>query len=279
MPPVLCLQNHCSIFMKILQFYFALISLATAFFFSACNSSREKSNNPKISLADSLKSDTSFCRICRDTTRVKSKTDSLACNQFCGNWQDTTNTSNVNSDGYFDLLLDGVSYHFPYAMTQRADGWKYGAAVTYIPSSGFAIQGDVLKQSPTINRFQFHFNFEEVTGPGTYVIAEINDTHPLNFVTANLNPTGVAVPDFFSTATLLDCTINQRRVKNPDGDCDATDLPLATHTLVITKWGPAGTIIEGTISGTLHENLKTATSCKDSEAFPYQGSFKIRRIM
>lgn len=246
----------------------------------SCQKSKDKTKceGPLITKADSLSCDTSRCNsICKGP--FKTKDDSLACVTYCGGTDSVPNTNPTNGYGYFDLILDGVSYHFPGVLTQNADGWKYGAVLMNgVGGTGFAIQADIMKQNPALNRLQFHFNYDAITGPGTYVIPKMEDGFPFRFVTANLNPNGTIPPDFFGDATLLDMKLNAKRVKKGD-DCDDTEIAVASQTLVITKWANAGQIVEGTLSGTLYENLKTAMNCKDSRPVTYTGSFKIKRIM
>lgn len=258
------------------SFSILAITLFVAICSLSCQKSKDKAKceGPLITKADSLSCDTSRCNfLCNGP--FKTKEDSLACATYCGN----SNPNPTDGWGYFDLILDDVSYHFPGVLTQNADGWKYGASlVNGVAGAGFAIQGDIMKQNPSAFRLQFHFNYEAITGPGTYVIPKMDDAHPFQFVAANINPSGTMPPDFLGDATILDMKLNSKRVKNGD-DCDETEIAVASQTLVITKWANAGQIVEGTMSGTLYENFKTLAACKDSKPVTYTGSFKIKRRM
>lgn len=258
---------------------FRLLGLVILLSIAACTSSSDKNPNPKMTLADTLSTDTSFCYRCLRAN--KTKTDSLACVQFCKGSGTGTDVLNGINYGYFELTIAGKTYHFTGMGVDDAPKDAEGfvqKGVLAMGNGSLGISGSEQKNN-TIFKISFSFNVAGVNGPGTYTFNAYTFTPAISNVMGNLNPLGLAECNIFTNCKSFEIMLNQSRQKDIDDDCISTDLPIATQTLIITKWGNPGTIVEGTISGTVYENMQSGMACKSTEIIPYTGTFKIRRII
>ncbi len=191
-----------------------------------------------------------------------------------GGGQDTTY--------YLQLTFKGVTYVCAGVGSDsivEADGNRAATCAVY--GGIFVIAGassHYIDDSKS-NGFSFGATCLGITGIGTYSFNDLTaDPKSFNMgVRVAPGPSSAVLP---TTTIVYNNSLNEERHHDISGNCISTAITIATQTLHITQWGNnPNDVVEGTFSGTIYENGKTAYDCTNSEAQSFTGSFKLKRSM
>ena len=190
-----------------------------------------------------------------------------------------------NDTAYFKLTIGGVTY-FSYDLLNPVLAGKvfpegdtrYAVATWDSSNQVFTVasQSSFLLDASKAFGYSFSYMNPDVNSAGTYsfdkflnpkksiVIAIRTDKgDPLAWITPGYN-------SYENSGNFTRHTVN--------GNCEQVELTGALNTLIISKWGNPGQLIEGTITGTLYENTKGIFNCQNSIPMPYSVEFKLKRL-
>ena len=190
-----------------------------------------------------------------------------------------------NDTAYFKLTVAGVTY-FSYDLldlelskTVFPEGDTRFALATWDSSNqvfSIASQSSFLLDATKSFGYSFSYINPDVTGPGTYTFSTFatgNKTIVIARRTGTGDPLAWITPGYNS----YENSGNYTRQKVNDV-CEESEISSAVNTLVISKWGNPGQLIEGTMNGTLYENTKGRYNCQNSIAMPFSVEFKLKRL-
>jgi hypothetical protein len=196
----------------------------------------------------------------------------------------TTGGGGTTDTGYFRLTTGGITYFSfdllsPKAATIFPEGDTRSAYVTRNIGTG---EFNISSQSSFIldvsKSFGYSFGYinPDVNGTGTYSFAQSTAAGNKAIEIAIRNAVGASdatqanYNDYFNGGNFT------RHLTNLT--CEQTEISSLVNTLIIGRWGNPGEFIEGSISGTLYENIKTAINCSNSIAKPFVVEFKLKRL-
>ena len=198
----------------------------------------------------------------------------------------TTGSGGVSNDtAYFKLTAGGVTY-FSYDMMNPVlagkvfpEGDTRFAFATWDSSNQvFTVvsQSSFLLDPAKSFGYSFSYLNPDVDRAGTYSygkIANPKKTMVIAIRTGTGDPLAWITPGYNTYENSGNYT---RHTVN--GNCEEAELTSDLNTMVISKWGDPGQLIEGTITGTLYENTKGVFNCQNSIAMPFSVEFKLKRL-
>jgi hypothetical protein len=196
----------------------------------------------------------------------------------------TTGSGGTTDTGYFKLTTGGITYFSydllsPKAATIFPVGDSRFAYVTRNIGTGefnIASQSSFILDVSKSFGYSFGYINPDVNGTGIYSFAQAPPAGNKSIEIAIRNaagPSDASKPnynDYLNTGNFT------RHLTNLD--CVQTEITSAINTLIISRWGNPGEFIEGTINGTLYENIKTGITCSNSTAKPFVVEFKLKRL-
>lgn len=200
--------------------------------------------------------------------------------------QFTTGSGISNSDStYFKLTAGGITY-FSYDILDPVHGnnvFPEGdtrfAFATWDSSNGvfsLASQSSFLMEPAKSFGFSFSYMNPDVNGTGTYSFGKF-PSDDKNIVIHLRTSTGDVDPVFNSGYNIY-MNIGNFTRHMVDSNCEESEITSAVNTLVISRWGDPGQLIEGTIQGTLYENIKTSFNCQNSNPMSFSVEFRLKRL-
>lgn len=196
----------------------------------------------------------------------------------------TTTGGGTTDTGYFRLTIGGITYFSydlmsPKAATIFPEGDTRLAYVTRNIGTGefnIASQSSFILDASKSFGYSFGYINPDVNSTGTYSFAQAPAAGNKTIEIAIRNAAGASDATQANYNDYLNGSNFTRHLTN--FYCDQTEITSAINTLIISRWGNPGEFIEGTINGTLYENIKTYISCSNSIAMPFVVEFKLKRL-
>ena len=186
--------------------------------------------------------------------------------------------------GYFRLITGGITYFSydllsPKASTIFPEGDTRFAVATWDNSNQvFSISANSSFLLDVTKSFGFDFGYgnPDVHDVGTYTFGKSigTDKKVISFTIRS----GIGANDFLQTNYNGYLNTGNFISQLTNLGCEQTEITSAINTLIINRWGNPGEYIEGTINGTLYENIKTLINCSNSLAKPFVVEFKLKRL-
>ncbi len=199
--------------------------------------------------------------------------------------QFTTGGGGGGSDtAFFKLIVGGVTY-FSYDLLNPAlaskvfpEGDTRFAVATWDTSNqvfSVASQSSFLLDPAKSFGYSFSYINPDVTSTGTYSFGKFPAENKA-IVIAIRTGTGAALAWSTPGYNSYENSGNYTRHKVND-NCEESERTSAVNTLVISRWGNPGQLIEGTIQGTVYENTKGVFNCQNSITMPFSVEFRLKR--
>jgi hypothetical protein len=197
----------------------------------------------------------------------------------------TTSGGGSSDTAYFKLTIGGATY-FSYDLQDALhsgavfpEGDTRFAIATWDTSNQVfmvASQSSFILDPAKIFGYSFSYINPEVNAPGTYSFGKFvaaNKTIVIAIRTSTGDPLAWTNPGYNSYENSGNFT------RHPvTGNCEEVELTSAVNTLVISRWGNPGQLIEGTIDGTVYENIKGVFNCQNSITMPFTVEFRLKRL-
>jgi hypothetical protein len=190
-----------------------------------------------------------------------------------------------NDTAYFKLTVGGVTY-FSYDMLDPLlagkvfpEGDTRAAFVTWDSTNQvFSVtsQSSILLDPSKSFGYSFSYINPDVKSTGTYSFGKFPAANKAIFITIRTG-TGAALSWSTPGYNSYENYGNYTRHKVND-NCEEIEITSAVNTLIISRWGNPGQLIEGTIQGTVYENIKGSYNCQNSIAMPFSVEFKLKRL-
>ncbi|MEI7726834.1 MAG: hypothetical protein WCK09_17120 [Bacteroidota bacterium] len=190
-----------------------------------------------------------------------------------------------NDTAYFKLTVGGVTY-FSYDMfdpvlasTVFPEGDTRAAFATWDSSNQvFSVtsQSSILLDPAKSFGYSFSYMNPDVNSTGTYSFGKFPAANKTILVTIRTG-TGPALSWSTPGYNSYENYGNYTRHKVND-NCEEVETTSAVNTLIISRWGNPGQLIEGNIQGTVYENIKGSYNCQNSIAMPFSVEFKLKRL-
>lgn len=196
----------------------------------------------------------------------------------------TTGGGGSTDTGYFRLTTGDITYFSydlmsPKAATIFPEGDTRFAYVTRNIGTG---EFNIASKSSFIidvsKSFGYSFGYinPDVNGTGTYSFAQAPAAGNKSIEITIRNAAGASDASQVNYNDYLNGGNFTRHLTNLT--CEQTEITSLINTLIISRWGNPGEFIEGTINGTLYENIKTFISCSNSIAKSFVVEFKLKRL-